>query len=102
MNNFNKPAPRPCYQRPQKPGKKGKGTYVNPTTEPYPGQPSNQNSRIISDISKRVLIVEGYNEVKRITSLEKREGNKTKIINVKALANDVFEIELISRVGSFI
>lgn len=89
MNNFNKPAPRPCYPRAQRP------VARNSRKEKSMG-------RIISDVSKRVLIVEGYDQVKRITSLERKEGGKTRIINVKTLAKDVFEIELISRVGSFI
>ena len=55
--------------------------------------------RIISDISKRVLIVEGKSELDRILHL--KEGEKDQIINVKKLGKEVYEIELIRNVGSF-
>ncbi len=58
-----------------------------------------KNGRIISDISKRVLIVEGKSELDRILNLE--ENRKEHIINVKKLGKEVYEIELISKVGSF-
>ncbi len=58
-----------------------------------------KKGRIISDISKRVLIVEGKSELDRILHLE--ENKKEHIINVKKLGNEVYEIELIRKVGSF-
>lgn len=58
-----------------------------------------KKGRIISDISKRVLIVEGKSELDRILHLE--ENREEHIINVKKLGNEVYEIELIRKVGSF-
>lgn len=58
-----------------------------------------KSGRIISDISKRVLIVEGKSELDRILHLEENGGDH--IINVKKLDKDVYEIELIKKVGSF-
>lgn len=58
-----------------------------------------KKGRIISDISKRVLIVEGKSELDRILQLE--ENREEHIVNVKKLGNDVYEIELIRKVGSF-
>jgi len=46
-----------------------------------------------------VLIVEGKSELDRILHLE--ENKKEHIINVKKLGNEVYEIELIRKVGSF-
>lgn len=56
--------------------------------------------RIISDISKRVMIVEGEEEVKRILSVVSRSDSND-IVETKKLADDVWEIEIIKRVGSF-
>ena len=58
-----------------------------------------KKGRIIRDISKRVLIVEGKSELDRILHLE--ENREEHIINVKKLGNEVYEIELIRKVGSF-
>lgn len=58
-----------------------------------------KKGRIISDISKRVLIVEGKDELDRILHLE--ENGKEHIINTKELGKEVYEIELIRKVGSF-
>lgn len=58
-----------------------------------------KKGRIISDISKRVLIVEGKDELDRILHLE--ENRKEHIINTKKLGKEVYEIELIRKVGSF-
>lgn len=54
-------------------------------------------SNIISDISKRVLIVKGFEEVKRIAEINQDE----RIMKVKYLENDIWNIELISRVGDY-
>lgn len=54
-------------------------------------------SNIISDISKRILIVEGIEEVRRIESCNKGID----IIKVKNLYDDVWKIELIRRVGDY-
>ena len=59
-----------------------------------------KKGRIISDISKRVLIVEGEEELKRILSIPSREKNDN-IVETKRLAENVWEIEIIKRVGSF-
>lgn len=63
------------------------------------GEDMKEKGRIISDISKRVLIVEGKSELDRILQLE--ENREEHIVNVKKLGNDVYEIELIRKVGSF-
>lgn len=58
-----------------------------------------KKGRIISDISKRVLIVEGQDELNRIMHIYTRytEG----IVRHKKLAPEIYEIEIIQRVGSF-
>lgn len=53
---------------------------------------------ILSDVSKRVIVVKGINEVRRIEVINRT--NKL-IMNVKNLYEDVYEIELIYRVGSY-
>lgn len=63
------------------------------------GEDMKEKGRIISDISKRVLIVEGKSELDRILHLE--ENREDHIINVKKLGKEVYEIELIKKVGSF-
>ena len=55
-------------------------------------------NRIISDISKRVLIVEGEEEVRRILGVTNGDDC---IVGTKKLADNVWEIEIIRRVGSF-
>lgn len=60
---------------------------------------NNLDSYIISDISKRILIVKGKNEVKRIRAINNPEHYQ---FNCKEIDKDVFEIELINiKVGSF-
>ncbi|MGO5073875.1 hypothetical protein [Clostridium botulinum] len=54
-------------------------------------------SNIISDISKRVLIVKGVEEVIRIRRLNKNKD----IIKIKNLHDDIWQIELIKRVGDY-
>ncbi|MCD3234291.1 hypothetical protein G8V06_09325 [Clostridium botulinum D/C] len=52
---------------------------------------------IISDISKRILIVQGEKEVRRIKSLNKG----TNIIKIQNLHDDIWKVELIYRVGDY-
>ena len=54
-------------------------------------------NKILSDISKRELIVEGIEEVERIKFI----NNNEHIFNLEILAKDLFKITLIRRVGSF-
>lgn len=58
-----------------------------------------RKGRIISDISKRVLIVEGKSELDRIMHLQASDTER--ITNFKKLGNEVYEIEIISKVGTF-
>ncbi|WP_251861069.1 hypothetical protein [Clostridium sp. Marseille-Q2269] len=57
----------------------------------------NRLSNIISDISKRVLIVKGIEEVRRIKLCNKERD----IIKTKNLYDDIWEVELIKRVGDY-
>lgn len=60
---------------------------------------NNLDSYIISDISKRILIVKGKNEVKRIRDINDYSYYQ---FNCKEIDKDVFKIELINiKVGSF-
>lgn len=52
--------------------------------------------RIISDISKREIIVEGIDEVERIEHINR---NKC-IVNIEIIAKDIYKVSLIGRVGT--
>jgi hypothetical protein len=54
-------------------------------------------SVIIRDVSKRVIIVKGEKSVKWIEQCNKKKD----IIKVKNLHDDVWQVELIKRVGSY-
>ncbi|WP_163221289.1 hypothetical protein [Clostridium sporogenes] len=54
-------------------------------------------SNIISDVSKRVLIVKGIREVRWIELFNKDRD----IIKVKNLHDDIWQVELIKRVGDY-
>ncbi len=54
---------------------------------------------IISDVSKRILIVKGIEEVERIKNLYQRD--KIHSINIKKLSDDNYEIEIIYSVGDY-
>lgn len=60
---------------------------------------NNFDSNILSDISKRILIVKGANEVERIRRINDENVYK---FNCKEVDEDIFEIELINiKVGSY-
>lgn len=54
-------------------------------------------SNIISDISKRILVVKGIKTVRWIELCNKDRD----IIKVKNLHDDVWQVELIKRVGDY-
>lgn len=54
-------------------------------------------SSIIRDVSKRVLIVKGEKSVRWIEQCNKNKD----IIKAKNLHNDIWQVELIKRVGSY-
>lgn len=54
-------------------------------------------SNIISDVSKRTLIVKGMDEVRWIELCNKDKD----IIKVKNLHDDIWQVDLIKRVGSY-
>ena len=54
-------------------------------------------SNILSDVSKRTLVVKGIEEIRRIENLN--EGRD--IIKIKNLHDDIWQIELIKRVGDY-
>lgn len=54
-------------------------------------------SRIIRDVSKRVLIVKGEEIVRHIEQCNKNRD----IIKAKNLHDDIWQVELIRRVGSY-
>lgn len=58
-----------------------------------------EKGRIISDISKRVLIVEGRDELNRIMHIQEKDSER--ITRYRTLGNDIYEIEIIQKVGSF-
>jgi len=59
----------------------------------------NRKGGIISDISKRVLIVEGRDELNRIMHIQEKDSER--IIRYSFLGDDIYEIEIIQKVGSF-
>lgn len=52
---------------------------------------------LLSDVSKRVITVKGIEEVRRIESI----NNGIDILKVKNLNGDIWQIELIKRVGDY-
>lgn len=55
--------------------------------------------RIISDVTKRELIVQGYDEMNRITRLHMKD--KETIMDCTKIGEDVWRIELIYKVESY-
>lgn len=53
---------------------------------------------IISDVTIRTLIVKGMNEVERIRGINKDKH----IININRKSEEIYEIQLIYRVGDYI
>ncbi|TAH62774.1 MAG: hypothetical protein EWM50_04975 [Gottschalkiaceae bacterium] len=56
-------------------------------------------NKIISDITKRILIVEGIEEVERIKFLYRNE--KVHQIEVTQLALNKYQVEIIYKVGDY-
>lgn len=52
---------------------------------------------ILSDTTKRIIVVEGFEEVERIKDLYR--GNCT--IEVKELSANIYEVEIIYNVGDY-
>lgn len=57
----------------------------------------NDGNKVISDVTIRTLIVKGMNEVERIRGINQDKH----IINVNRKSKEIYEIQLIYRVGDY-